>query len=311
MKISVGLWGLQTPWSRPSLLGSRLREITVDACLAEDLGYRGLWLSEHRLWYDGYHPAPLQVAARLLSATSSIRIGTAVALLPQHDPIAFARKAGMLAGLSDGRFDLGVGLGYRDIEFDALGIARSDRGRLMESGMRAMSAYWQASSAENRGLATPSVWVGGASKRALARAARFDAGLILPGGWSPERVEQAVRSYRDDCSSALGPSNVAIVRHVWLSESPREEAHVVQALEDLLQHQYLGMTLLEGSDATHPGVLNPASEITIGDEEFVASEIARYQEAGVTEFIARIHNPYLRDDLIRDGMRRLAEALIP
>ena len=80
------------------------------ADLAERHGFDDLWVSEHHFTTYGINPSALTLAAHLLGRTS-LRVGTAVTLLPQQSPVFVAEQAALLDHLSDGRFDLGIGRG--------------------------------------------------------------------------------------------------------------------------------------------------------------------------------------------------------
>src|SRR6187200_422679 len=110
-------------------------DLIDDSRAAEDLGFDSLWLAEHRFWYDGWCPQPLIAAASALSSTRRLRVGTAMHLLPQHDPLRSATAFHTLRSMFGDRFQLGVGLGYRDEEYDGVGLARARRGRLMDSAL--------------------------------------------------------------------------------------------------------------------------------------------------------------------------------
>ena len=110
MRVGVGLWTLQSTQAAPRNLPGSYAALPDDARRVEALGYDSLWLAEHRFWYDGWCPQPLVAIAAAAAATTRLRFGTAMLLLPQHPPDAFARLAGSVAELSGGRLDLGVGL---------------------------------------------------------------------------------------------------------------------------------------------------------------------------------------------------------
>ena len=129
MEIGLGLWGMQSTRSAPLPHVKLYKYLADDAKLAEDLGFHSLWLTEHRFWYDGYLPSLLTAAAYIAGVTTKLRIGTGCLLLPQHDPLRIAQGIATLDQISHGRFDFGVALGYRDQEFDGLGIRRSDRAK--------------------------------------------------------------------------------------------------------------------------------------------------------------------------------------
>jgi alkanesulfonate monooxygenase SsuD/methylene tetrahydromethanopterin reductase-like flavin-dependent oxidoreductase (luciferase family) len=101
----------------------------------ERLGFTGVWLSEHHLVDDGYLPSPLVVAAAIAARTSTMTIGTNILLLPMHHPLRVAEDAAVVELLSGGRFVLGVGQGYVQHEFEALGFNRKNRPSLFEEGI--------------------------------------------------------------------------------------------------------------------------------------------------------------------------------
>ena len=107
--------------------------------LAEDLGFDQVWTAEHH--FDAqYPPNPFILCAAMAARTSRIRIGTNISILPLHHPLIIAENAAMVDVLSNGRFDLGLGIGYEKTEFDTLDVPRSERGRRMEEGLQ--SIHW-------------------------------------------------------------------------------------------------------------------------------------------------------------------------
>ena len=107
---------------------------TLDiAAAADDLGAHAVWFSEHHLFDDGYLPQPLTLAAAVAARTRNVRIGTAVLLPAFRHPVHLAEEAALVDILSDGRLELGVGVGYRQAEFDAFGIDVSRRYEALES----------------------------------------------------------------------------------------------------------------------------------------------------------------------------------
>jgi alkanesulfonate monooxygenase SsuD/methylene tetrahydromethanopterin reductase-like flavin-dependent oxidoreductase (luciferase family) len=108
----------------------------------ERLGFTGVWLSEHHFVDDGYLPSPLVVAAAIAARTTSMGIGTNVLLLPLHHPLRVAEDAAVADLVSGGRFTLGVGQGYVQHEFEALGVNRKNRPSLIEEGVEVIRRAW-------------------------------------------------------------------------------------------------------------------------------------------------------------------------
>ena len=99
-------------------LNNALEEIL----LAEEVGLNETWLGEHHFSRHGLLSGIHSFLGHVAAKTSKIRIGTAITVLPFHNPIIIASEAAMIDVLSEGRFDLGIGRGYQLQEFEGLGI---------------------------------------------------------------------------------------------------------------------------------------------------------------------------------------------
>jgi alkanesulfonate monooxygenase SsuD/methylene tetrahydromethanopterin reductase-like flavin-dependent oxidoreductase (luciferase family) len=93
---------------------------------AEALGYHSTFLVEHH--FSGWHQvsATLTLLTWLAARTRTLRLGTAVMVLPWHNPVILAEQAATLDLMSDGRLDFGVGKGYRYSEFKGFVVAREE-----------------------------------------------------------------------------------------------------------------------------------------------------------------------------------------
>ena len=110
---------LQSPSAEPpEIIYQRGVEITE---LAEDLGFKNMWLAEHHFSTYGYLSRPLTYALHLANKTRRLRIGTAVIVVPLHHPLAIAEEIATVDLLSGGRLDVGLGRGYQRYEFERFG----------------------------------------------------------------------------------------------------------------------------------------------------------------------------------------------
>ena len=118
--VRFGLWyDFRNPQQWPRPYESFYTETLDQIAWAEELGYRSVWLTEHHFVPDGYTPSPLVIAGAIAARTKEMLISTSLMLLPLHDPVRLAEDAATLSILSGGRFDLGIGIGYRELEFEA------------------------------------------------------------------------------------------------------------------------------------------------------------------------------------------------
>ena len=169
-------------------------EVSSAAQEAERLGFDSLWVPDHVLKVFGPLPDPLTLLSFLAGQTSSIRLGTAVLVLPYRHPVVLANMASSLDVLSDGRLTLGVGVGWNEGEFKALGMSKKERGRRADEGLEVLELLWGGRKTDYKGRfysfeeaeiglrpltpGGPPVLIGGYSDAAFNRAARFGAGWM-------------------------------------------------------------------------------------------------------------------------------------
>jgi alkanesulfonate monooxygenase SsuD/methylene tetrahydromethanopterin reductase-like flavin-dependent oxidoreductase (luciferase family) len=102
------------------------RDFISYICDAEELGFESAFLVEHHFTGVGQLSASLNLLSYIAAKTSRIRLGTAVVVLPWHNPVLLAEQIATLDVLCEGRFDMGVGRGYRKEEFQAFCIPMSE-----------------------------------------------------------------------------------------------------------------------------------------------------------------------------------------
>lgn len=144
--------------------GPRGGRWAIDAAqLIEQLGYNSMWLPDHVVFFPEYSSEypyesggkkevhtvlgvldPLIAASSIAAATSTLRIGTYVYVVPQRDPIVTARQVACVDQLSNGRFEFGVGVGWSEEEYAVLGTPFERRGARMDDYLRAFRALWSA-----------------------------------------------------------------------------------------------------------------------------------------------------------------------
>ena len=110
---------------------------------ADELGIYQVWLTEHHFMEDAYCPSPMIAAAAIAGRTKKIRIGQGVVLLPFYGhPLKLAEDAAVLDVLSGGRFELGIGRGYRPHEFTGFGVSRRQRVSMTNEGIEIIRKAW-------------------------------------------------------------------------------------------------------------------------------------------------------------------------
>ena len=128
---------------------------------AEALGYESVWTAEHVIipkQYDSVYPYnpdgklpfkpdapiidPLVALTFIASATTTLRLGTGVNILPQTSPLYLAKWASSIDHLSQGRLMLGLGIGWLREEFAAIGVPFERRGKRANEYLAALKAVW-------------------------------------------------------------------------------------------------------------------------------------------------------------------------
>ena len=217
----------------------------LDICKrAEAAGFESLWGGEHVVLPDAIHsrypytedgkipaepdtpiPDPLIWLAFAAAAAPTMRLGTCILIVPQRNPLVLAKELATLDQLSNGRVELGLGVGWLKEEFDALGVPWERRGARNDEYIEAMRALWQGPHAEYHGEfvdfepATCSprpvngnipVIVGGDSDAALRRAVRLADGYF-PGEGDFERLKALLTRLRQTAEDAgRDPASIAV-----------------------------------------------------------------------------------------------------
>lgn len=280
MRVGVGLWTFQSTHSAPRNLAAEYARFPADARRVEALGFDSLWLAEHRFWYDGWCPQPLLAIAGAAAATTTLRFGTAMLLLPQHDAERFARLAVSVSETSGGRLDLGVGLGHRDAEFDAVGLRRDRRGARMTEALDAILAT----------DAPPPIWIGGMAGPALERGASRGTGFVLPQTLYHSEVVEHVATIRSAAQAAgREPGPIGMLKDCWVTGPGIAAADDFRERIRWHYREEAGAWwVLKG---THTGFEQPElldrqlrrvyDTAVIGDVDTVGSSLAELRDCGV------------------------------
>lgn len=317
MDIGVALWSMQSTAHNPVNHAAAYASLPQEARLAEELGFASFWVAEHHFWYDGWCPAPLVAAGAAAAATTRIRVGTAMLLLPMHDPDAIARSSAMVDRLSDGRLDLGVGLGYRDEEFDGLGVPRSERGRRMSDNLDRLQEAWSTHpTVQDPG---PPIWVGGMARAALERGARRGCNFLLPPTLKADEVAVAVDRIRETARSEGVPmGRVGMIKDTWVDEDgDRARAHLLPRLSIGTREYAFGWWVfkdgLSGSDRpdlVQKQVDRAHDAALVGTPDEVAADVEALADAGVDTLALHVHRAATREGT-RECLELIADRLLP
>ncbi len=171
---------------------------------AEGLGCEAVWLTEHHQFVDGYLPQPLVFAAALAARTKRMRLGTAVLLAGLRHPRHIAEEAALVDLISGGRFELGLGAGYAQAEYEAFDVDMAHRFDRTDRTAREVERLLASGEVTPGPVQQPlPLWLGYQGPKGAARAGRAGLGLLsldrdllepyhaglAEGGFAPSRAK--------------------------------------------------------------------------------------------------------------------------
>jgi alkanesulfonate monooxygenase SsuD/methylene tetrahydromethanopterin reductase-like flavin-dependent oxidoreductase (luciferase family) len=303
------------------------------------MGFDEAWLTEHHFIDDGYSPSLFPIAGAIAARTHRIRIGTFLLLLPLHNPVRVAEDTATVDLISGGRFDLGVGLGYRLGEFDDQGIPGRQRAGRMQEGLTIVRRLLSGESVTFEGtynqlrdirIAPPAVqspgppmWVGGTAPKAIERAARMGFHFLSGSVQSTLAYDEALRASGRDPEEF----HVAATRPMYVAPS-REQAWEIAAQP--LRHMaanYVHWTM-EAKGIADPleavgvpsveEIVRTQSMNFFGEDALVGTpkdlieRIEDYRSRGrLTHLVGMLPLPGMPPEQIRAGMELFAREVIP
>src|SRR5580693_5737948 len=209
------------------------------------LGLDLVWFTEHHFVDDGYLPSWIPVASAMAARTSQIRFSCDVCLLPFNHPIRLAEDLAVLDNLSNGRVEIGVGMGYAPHEFRGFGLPVSRRLSLTDEGLAVLRHAFTGEKFSFHGKrydftdvkitpgyvqpGGPPLWVAALAEPGAQRAARFDTNLLPPGPRARSLdtwLEALAGSGRDSANYRVG-----IIRPCLVTDDPERDWPIVRAGE--------------------------------------------------------------------------------
>ncbi|MDB5904698.1 MAG: hypothetical protein JWM26_3576 [Betaproteobacteria bacterium] len=213
---------------------------------ADRLGYESVFLVEHHFTGVGQLSASLNLLTYLAAVTKRIRLGTAVLVLPWHNPALLAEQVATLDVLSGGRVDLGIGRGYRKAEFEQFCIPLAEAQERFDECLEFMLKAWTTEGRfthqgkhwsyneivvepEPLQQPHPPIWMAGGSPEAITRVATSNFNLLLDQVGSMALTFERLRTYLDTQEKHGRPrdaSRVAVARalHVVRNDADRSKA---------------------------------------------------------------------------------------
>ena len=191
---------------------------------ADELGYYCAWFAEHHFSKVGMCPDPLLWCAALAQKTQNIRLGTAISIMPFHNPVRLAEQAAVVDLLSGGRLELGVGRGSQPKEFKTFGMKPSESRKRLVEGLEIVSRllegeevtfegeYYQCKDVQifPRSIQKPRppIWLAGTSPETYTYAGKNGFKIMASAGFKgPQVYREKIKLYEEAVAAAGGDTS--------------------------------------------------------------------------------------------------------
>src|SRR4051812_38223353 len=310
--------------------GQGFRDYLDYAVEAEALGYRSSFLVEHHFTGWNQVSATLMLQTALAMRTTTLRLGTAVIVLPWHNPVLLAEQAATVDLLSGGRLDFGIGKGYRHNEFVGFRIPMEEAEPRFEEAIDIITRSWTSNERfsyqgqywqfDDIIVEPPTIqrphppfWQGAGHPESIRRVARRGHNLLLDQFASLDVTGERFATYRDAMQAngfAFHPSQVGVARAFYVA---RDSAEKEAALDRRLAAQRRLHAISQRPDGN-----NTASIMAFSDTRAASEESALYGSPDeISRKLEKLRDMGVEYVLLngggtsRENLRRFAKEVMP
>jgi alkanesulfonate monooxygenase SsuD/methylene tetrahydromethanopterin reductase-like flavin-dependent oxidoreductase (luciferase family) len=303
----------------------------VETCVqAEALGFDSTFLVEHHFSGTGQLSASLDLLAWVAARTTTLRLGTAVVVLPWHEPVLLAERTAMLDLMSGGRLEFGVGRGYRHSEFQGFCMPQDEAQERFDEALQIILMAWTSAERFSHDgrfwqyddivvepptaqRPHPPVWIAAGQRDSIRSVAAGGHRLLLDQFASTEAIGERIALFKAECETrgrAFDPMDVAVARNLFLA---RDAADTQEALERLAQSHARMVALSRHPDGRNPSHITAyagdpgATEASAlyGTPDQIAAELEVLHAVGAKRLLLHCA------DSAGDTMRRFAAEIMP
>jgi len=275
---------------------------------ADRLGFEIAWFAEHHFSNYCVCPSPLMMAAACASATSNIRLGSAVIVTPLYQPARVLAEIGMVDALSGGRLILGVGSGYQPYEFDRFGKDLETAREELEEFLDMLELAFTRTTFTYEGKhytmpethisarpvnGVPEIWLAGDNEQGHRLAARRNCVPMFTARWKGPDYIAEMRGRMEEAWKAEGKDPAAMplgIQRFFCVTDSRDEA--LEYADNCRHQMRLASALRRRAEVMDDGMMNEipfpdeppieemANNILVGDCETIAEKLAAEIRAG-------------------------------
>lgn len=346
MEFGLLLTSHPDPKSEPYPHQAIHERVTNEVIEAEQLGFDSVWIAEHHFSNRyGILPDPFSYLSYLAAKTSRIKLGAAVMVVPLHHPLRIVENAAFVDILSKGRFQLGLGSGYRPYEYEGLGVDFESRREMQAEAIplilngfhdkraTANGKYYNFSIGDDYEIFPqpvqqphPPFYMGAGTEGSMKIAAENGFGLMQSSLPSVDKIGNNIQWYRSHMKHAPAPLNknpafgrVDVVRMVYVAATDakaKEESeygithHMKTFMSGVNAGGYLGdVTEKSGEDEFAYDHLAKTT-ILHGSPDTVIRRIEEFRNVGVTSIMLH-YPPYYGVQQTIDMLRLFAKEVLP
>jgi len=296
---------------------------------AEALGYYSTFLVEHHFTGWSQVSSTLNLLTWLASRTSSLRVGTAVLVLPWHNPVLLAEQVATLDLLSKGRLDFGIGKGYRHNEFNGFCIPQEEAEARFEESLKLLIKSWTSKerfSFEGKFFKFqdiivepspwtkphPPIWMAAGSKESICKVADRGFNLLLDQFASPELLSERITLFKTEVERrgrVFNPLEIAVARDVFVAKN-EDDKQAAHQRHRAFRDRVLAVSLAPGQ-TTGAHILSYQKEsdraqdqTLFGTPDEINEKLEELKKVGVNYILCNSTGS------TRDSMRRFAKELM-
>lgn len=293
----------------------------------DGLGLDLCWFTEHHFLEDGYLPSWIPVAGAMAARTRNVVISSDICLMPFQNPVRLAEDLAVLDNISNGRIEVGIGMGYAPHEFRGFGIPYKQRLSRTEEGIEVLQRCFTGEKFSFHGkrydfedvIITPGyvqeggppLWIAAMSEAGARRAARFGANLLPQG---PREV--VLDPWRADMMAAgrdPDQRRVGLIRSCLVTDDPDRDWPRVRQAERYRMEVYLRFNRESGDGLSSSNAADyiPQTWVVGGVDHCVAELTGFITEHGITDLVCWAVPPGMTPDETNHSLERFIRDVAP
>jgi alkanesulfonate monooxygenase SsuD/methylene tetrahydromethanopterin reductase-like flavin-dependent oxidoreductase (luciferase family) len=316
-------------------LTKRFAETLEMVRLARQAGFHHVSASQHYLAAPFQYMQPIPVLARVAAEAGDMTLGTGIVLLALQQPVDIAESIATLDVICGGRLVFGVGLGYRDVEFDAFGIPRGHRLSRFLEALEIVKRLWTEDSVtfhgkefhlENVSLTMrpvqkprPPIVVAASNDKMVQRVARIADAWTIAGHATLATLERQVALYRKALEAEgkpFPPPRFSLGKELYIArdmDTALREALPYIATKYEAYAQWGQDHVLPAGESFHQPIEQLKEDrFIVGDPEHCVEQIARHRERlGIQQMSFRLHWPGMPHQRVMNAIELLGKHVLP